>query len=125
MKITVISILLIISINLTSGCFENDKNISDFDKLIGTWKWNGESVEITFSFYENQTFYSYSVVLDTQKIHKGWGTFYFNNSKLCMYSPDGISGGPETNCYNYSYSENNKKLTLSTAEFGELILLKV
>jgi len=127
MRIKTISIILTLStlIILLVGCIKDNAGSSDLENLVGTWQITNENEEYTFDFYENKSFYSYYIQTEPEDIHKGWGTFEFDNSKLCMYTPHGASGGEETYCYTYVFSENNEKLTLSTTEIGEMVLIKI
>ena len=125
MKIIVISTLLIISATLTIGCFEDNKDASDLNKLVGTWKWTGENEENTYNFYENHSLYSYYIHLETEETHEGWGTFDFNQSKLCMSTTHGHGGQSESYCYDYVFSEDNSQLTLSSVNLQIVTLNKI
>lgn len=124
MKIEYMFLTMLVSIALIAGCIENNKS-GEVNRIIGTWKWIGEKEENTFTFYENLSFYSHYIQLLTGEEHKGWGKFYFNNTKICMYTSHGASGGEETRCYDYVFSENNKKLTLITDERLEITLIRL
>lgn len=127
--ISIIMSLLALTV-LLAGCIQDDSSItatdsSDLEKLVGTWRYSGETYVSTISFYKNFSLYSNSTIFSTQEVHKDWGEFWFSENKLCMHSPHGASGAEETYCYNYVFSENNKKLTLTSPGLTDSVLLKI
>ncbi len=127
MKIKTISISLLLTLSIIPliGCLQENSVTSDFDKLIGTWEWVGENEKNTYIFYQNQSLFSSYINLDTGETHRGWGVFEFNQSKLCMSTTHGHSGKTESYCYDYVFSENNSRLTLSATGLTTVTLIKI
>ena len=125
LKIIVILLPIFISIIFITGCTEDKNNASDLDKIVGTWEYTGEDFVSVISFYENLSLYSNSTIISNQEVHEDWGEFWFSENKLCMYTHMGASWGEETYCYNYIFTNDNKKLTLTTPGLPDSILIKI
>lgn len=124
-KIICILLLLLALVILLSGCINDNTESSDLEKLVGTWTYSGEIYVSTITFYENFSLYSNSTILSNQEVHEDWGEFWFDQNKLCMYTHMGYSGDQESPCYSYTFSEDNKKLTLSAPGLTDSVLIKV
>ena len=110
MKKQLIKIGIIIIIILTfalSGCNENTLK-SDEEKIIGTWVYtttlNEENVYVYYIFSINKTFEV--IFLYINEDIRTQGTWNITENKLLINLEDEIISN------NYSFSNNNKKLTL-------------
>ncbi len=77
-------------------------------------------------FYQSQSLFSSYINLDTGEIHRGWGV-YLNLIKagsVCLRH-SGHSGKTESYCYDYVFSENNNRLTLSATGLTTVTLIKI
>ena len=104
-KVGIISIILI-TLSLT-GCNENILK-SDEEKIIGTWVYattlNEEAVYVYYIFFLNKTFEV--KFLYTGEDIRANGTWNITDNKLLITLED------ETISNDYSFSNNNKTLTL-------------
>jgi hypothetical protein len=114
-------IVLLFVIIFLIGC--ND--LTDSDRLIGTWEWKEGLQENTFIFSQNGSFYSNYIHHATNETHKGWGEFEFKDNQLYLYTSHGLGGQIDSQYYDYIFSEDDTKLTLSSDKYGTIILTKI
>ena len=100
-QLIIFGLLVILTISSLSGCLENNeksngtnKNLTDEEKIIGTWQAPGYQ---PLTYYSNGTF--------SQGI--GGGTYHFKDELLIM-NWTGFSYGRK---YYYSFSEDGNTLT--------------
>lgn len=113
-------VALLFVINLFIGC----TSVTDSDRLIGTWEWKDGLQENTFIFYQNGSFYSYYIHHATNETHEGLGEFELKDNQLYLYTSHGIGGQTDSQYYDYMFSEDDTKLTLSSDKHGTVILTK-
>jgi hypothetical protein len=124
-KIIIILLLLLVLFILLIGCIDDNAESSDLENLVGTWTYTGDIYVSKITFYENLSLYSNSTIISNQEVHEDWGEFWFDQSKLCMYTHMGYSGEEESTCYSYYFSENNTKLTLTAPGLTNSVLIKL
>jgi len=106
------------------------KNLTEKDKLIGEWETqdsiNDDNILQSYIFYENDTLLSTYITYNTGETHIGWADYYFEEGKLCMKThPHGAITDDDFYCYDYSFSEKNTQITLSTDGLTTVTLIKV
>jgi len=115
-------ILIIFLFYFVSGCIDNDEK----SKFLGTWISGDETEEYEFTFYENNSFYSYYVYHfndGTNENHKGRGEYEItNDQKIRMFTSHGMGGAYDEETYSYDFIDSNHlELTTSTNQKYDLI----
>lgn len=104
-----------------TGGKNNTNNPSDIErnKFVGTWK------TPAYSPVENKTYYGIINFFSngTDKVNGLNGTFDIKDGKLVLYSIDDV-GVEHSTVYSYLFSENNTKLTLTSASGNEILFTK-
>ena len=124
MKKKIIVILAIVAVVVVAliAIFINiqgqQNNTSNF---VGTWRnLEHNSTENLWTFYNNGTFKAVANYLDENLSNAGWGTYWVDNNKLYLKS---IYNGQETTVfYEYEFSNNDARLTLTFTYMGTTIV---
>ncbi len=124
-----IVILLIATLFFTvtfSGCVREDvtggKKHVDFSRFIGEWLEEGEAPNnLTWIFYENYKLkFIYYPGGNTGNSYTYWGTFGLDDNVLDVQSDDIF---PVCNSFNYKFSNDDSKLTLTSVNGGDVTIL--
>jgi len=112
---------------MISLVIQNDTNITqnDTSRFIGTWEWSDETQEYEFIFYENGSFHSSYINHAINETHKGWGNYELKDNKLYLSTSHGYGGKSDSAIYDYEFSDNNTRVTLSSSERSTMTLIKV
>jgi len=110
-------VLMMVSVNFLSGCNKGNKNETNAmkEKILGIWLANattgpGKGSTGIYTFYSNGSFLASS---DSQT----WGIFDITYKQLNMSAED------TTYSYNYTFSENDNKVTLID-DYWTIILIR-
>lgn len=116
-------LILLFLFLLLSGCV-NDSN-SEMNKFIGKWEWSDTIQDYEFTFYENGSFYSYYVNHANNETHKGWGEYsVLDDSKVRLYTSHGYGGMSDDKTYEYLFSDDDTKVTLTIDNLSIMTLTK-
>jgi hypothetical protein len=112
----VIGIALVIIIVGLSGCTDNNlSSKSNKEKILGRWTAtiSGTSITVIMNFFTNESFYE--GLNETTVI---WGTYTMTDETIALQN------GEVTHTVDYSFSNNDKTLTLlETGDEGVFLVL--
>ena len=108
MKKVMISLFIIslISLIMFTGCFDNSAKSNEKQYFYGTWKGEVNQVNLTYTFYENNTYY---YKIGTSEVLGSWELV---NNQLNLT----IRGNSEL--FDYSFSDEYTSLTLNPINFN-------
>lgn len=109
----IIGNILLIAMVALSGCNSPKQTTGSTpeDLIIGHWHTTVEDIEIDFEFSQNHS------VRGTVQGTSVWSKYELTENQIIFTNPDGTNSTSE-----YSFSNNNQKITL-TSQFGDTMIL--